>query len=273
MPAWNSVVLSFSHFWSLRSFFFFTPPACAPVGQPLQSLKESHNIWTTTYHTEAHKKLNLHSLRWMLCWSRHFAFWSHYIAVLLRWENSSCPHNSMHKISERSSDDLSHLSNCSVRSDVNICIGISCLFQGQDFIPSWISRAILEVKRISLCSPAWSFLTVCAQQRKLLVLAHTQSWAPSPQKSAHSFYSPNTLLKAIFAAALREQRYCSCHFQLHRQNREDILGIFFFFFCLFPLHHKFHKTCLPSSNFCLNIWMYGECVETLLLSCCSNGPS
>lgn len=269
MPAWNSVVLSFSHFWSLRSFF--SPPVCAPVGQPLQSLKESHNIWTTTYHTEAHKKLNLHSLRWMLCWSRHFAFWSHYIAVLLRWENSSCPHNSIHTQNFRNKLNLSHLSNCSLRSDINICIGISCLFQGQDFIPSWISRAILEVKRISLCSPAWSFLTVCAQQRKLLVLAHTQSWAPSPQKSAHSFYSPNTLLKAIFAAALREQRYCSCHFQLHRQNREDILGIFFFF-CPFSLH-KFHKTCLPSSNFCLNIWMYGECVETLLLSCCSNGPS
>lgn len=62
---------------------------------------------------------------------------------------------------------------------------------------------------------------------------HTQSWAPSPQKSAHSLYSPNTLLKAIFAAAFQEQRYCSCHFQLYRQNQEDILGIFFFFFaCL-----------------------------------------
>lgn len=206
----------------------------------------------------------------MLCWSRHFAFWSHYIAVLLRWENSSCPHNSMHTQNFRNKLNLSHLSNCSLRSDINICIGISCLFQGQDFIPSWISRAILEVKRISLCSPAWSFLTVCAQQRKLLVLAHTRAERLLPRNQL-----------TVFILLIH---YWKLFLQLHSENKgiavvtfnfTDRTGRIFwesFFFCLFSLH-KFHKTCLPSSNFFLNIWVYGECVETLLLSCCSNGPS
>lgn len=64
-----------------HSGFVFFPPS--QFSCPPQSLKESHNVWIATYHTQACKKLNLHSLRWMLCWSGHFAFQSHYIAVML----------------------------------------------------------------------------------------------------------------------------------------------------------------------------------------------
>lgn len=64
---------------------------------------KTHNVLIPTYHTEAHKKLNPlllpspRSLRWTLCRSGHFAFQSHYMAVLLRLsaaqtrENSVCP--------------------------------------------------------------------------------------------------------------------------------------------------------------------------------------
>lgn len=257
-------------------------PACAPVGWPLQTLKESHSVRIATYHTQARKKLNLHSLRWMLCWSRYFASQSHYIAVLhclssvrragvgvgvgavVGWVRVVLQPHAWATLGEQvlCNYPLSVIVQPPVehmRSHVNICRGIlSRLFRGQDFIPAGISRAILEVKRISLCSPAWSFLTVGAQQqRKLLVLAHTQSRAPSPQKSAHSLYSPNTLLKAIFAAALWEQRYCSCHFQLHRQNREDILGISFFpvFFLLllFPVPEVPQDLIPLKQFFCLSI--------------------
>ncbi len=61
---------------------FFFHPSCSPVGR-LQQSSKSHNIWIATYHTQARKKLNLHSLRWMLWWSAHFAFQTHYSAVLL----------------------------------------------------------------------------------------------------------------------------------------------------------------------------------------------
>lgn len=49
---------SFFKFQIIHGGFF--PPTCAPVGWPPQSLKESHNIWIATYHTQARKKLNLH---------------------------------------------------------------------------------------------------------------------------------------------------------------------------------------------------------------------
>ena len=55
--------------FQISLFFFFFSNTCAAVGWPPRSLKESHNIWIATYHTQARKKLNLHSLRWMLCWS------------------------------------------------------------------------------------------------------------------------------------------------------------------------------------------------------------
>lgn len=272
-------------FFSPRSYRYFLFVCflfpCRPL--PVLQLAGLCRPWrkVATYHTQARKKLNLHSLRWMLCWSRYFASQSHYIAVLhclssvrragvgvgavVGWLRVVLQPHAWATLGEQvlCNYPLSVIVQPPVehmRSHVNICRGIlSRLFRGQDFIPAGISRAILEVKRISLCSPAWSFLTVGAQQqRKLLVLAHTQSRAPSPQKSAHSLYSPNTLLKAIFAAALWEQRYCSCHFQLHRQNGEDILGIYFFScffsFFFFFLSLKFHKTWFPSSNFfCLSI--------------------
>lgn len=90
---------SFFKFQIIHGGFF--PPTCAPVGWPPQSLKESHNIWIATYHTQARKKLNLH--RWMLRWSAHFAFQSHYIAVLhcssptQRGGNSGGPCNCVHE--------------------------------------------------------------------------------------------------------------------------------------------------------------------------------
>lgn len=82
-----------------------------------------------------------------------------------------------------------------IRSYVNVCRGVSLWIFFSS--PDWISRARIKVKRIGLCSPAWYFLTDDAQQRKLQVLAHSQL------NEKLSLHSPNVLLKAIFAGALR----------------------------------------------------------------------
>lgn len=99
------ILLCFFLQLSDQSFFF--PPLVLQLVWPPQSLKESHNIWIATYHTQARKKLNLHSLRWMLCWSGALCIFG---VITLPFcsacpplraggggGNSGCPCNCMHE--------------------------------------------------------------------------------------------------------------------------------------------------------------------------------
>lgn len=170
MPAWSSVVLSASNFRSFRVFFcFFFSPTCAPAGWSPQSLKESHNIWIATYHTLARKKLNLHSLRWMLCWSGHFRaitllFCS---ACLLRRGRKQSLSLQM-CMSNASEWVLSNYPVSVLSKDMwlhkNVFRGKGCLFRGQDFVARRKTRAIFENQEDQFVSTSLIFSHFTAQK-------------------------------------------------------------------------------------------------------------
>lgn len=150
---------------------------------------------------------------------------------------------------------------------------MSCSFPGQDFIPRWVSGAILEVKRISLCSSAWSFSHSRCTAEKAPGLGTHRAERRLPRNQLTVFTLLIHYWKLFFAAALQEQRYCSCHFQLHRQNWGDIFGSLFFSRCFFPLP-QVPQHLTPLEQFLSrSICQHHECVESLLSSGCSEGPS
>lgn len=250
---------SFFSFQIIQGFFF----TCAPVGWSPPSLKESHSIQIATYRTQARKKLNLHRLRWMLGWSWHFVFCSHDIAVLHCLFSDLLEGGGGH---EQHFMSLVIICYCPVpsddiRSDVNVCRGITVYS-----IPPWIklNRDILEsggsvwVHQPDLSSQ-WVHSSESSESRHIHRAERRLPW------NQLSLYSPNTLLKDMFAAAFQEQRGIAVVTFNFTDRMRRIFWDFFFFFFL-SLHE------VPQ-NLTDSICQCDECVKRLLLSICSKGPS
>lgn len=127
------------------------------------------------------------------------------------------------------------------------------------------TRAIFEIKRISSCSPAWSFLTFRCTAEK----------APGPLGTHRAEHRLPRNQLTVFILLIH---YWKLFLQLHFKNKGIAVVTFnftdrtrrifwesFFFFCLlgfFPFFSlKFPKTWLPSSNFCRSICQFYEGVE------------
>ena len=248
MSAANSVVLLPSTFRSVFFFFFFSY-TCAAVGWPPRSLKESHNIWIATYHTQARKKLNLHSLRWMLCWSGALCIYGVITllfcsacpllrACVVGGGNSGCPCNCMHEQRFRNESRViilfQGLSGPPVKTwdHTQIYVEKDELFiPGPRFYSTLGKWSNLRSQEDQFVFVSLIFFSQSLHSRESSWSRHTQSRAPSPQKSAHSLYSPNTLLKAVFCGCTPRTKVL----QLSLSTSQTELGGYFwesFFFTL-----------------------------------------
>lgn len=235
--------------FQISLFFFFFSYTCAAVGWPPRSLKESHNIWIATYHTQARKKLNLHSLRWMLCWSGALCIFGVITllfcsacpllrACVVGGGNSGCPCNCMHEQRFRNESRViilfQGLSGPPVKTwdHTQIYVEKDELFiPGPRFYSTLGKWSNLRSQEDQFVFVSLIFFSQSLHSRESSWSRHTQSRAPSPQKSAHSLYSPNTLLKAVFCGCTPRTKVL----QLSLSTSQTELGGYFwesFFFTL-----------------------------------------